>query len=81
MGYITARTYLTGFAGGPCPGCGYVGELLEVHNDVEAGTRILVHGGRHVGTVISCTLPLRGMIITPPDGTWRYEPDWDGGPV
>lgn len=80
MKRIVTRMYLTGFTGGPCPGCGYVGELLEVHNDVDTGTRIIIHGGLNPGGTVSCRMPLKGLLITAPDGTWSYDPDWVNEP-
>lgn len=78
MADITARTYLTGFTGGPCPSCGLEGELREVHSLVTLGTRVIVHGDS-AHAAVACTMPLRsGTLFTTPDGTWYYDPSQPG---
>lgn len=72
---VESHMYLTGFDGGPCPGCGYRGRLWEIHSYIDERTRVIVHGDTMDATV-SCTLPLEGMLRTPPDGTWSYNTDW-----
>lgn len=70
---VHSHTYLVGYQGGPCPGCGYTGTLREVHTyGGPDGKRVLVHG-EEADQAVSCVIDTTGMITTSPQGDWRFD--------